>query len=147
MDADKEKRVLLRKAIQLYMAGYDFEVIARELGFEDVEELKAGVFKFLEERTETPEFMMKLNNQRYEEIIKGYWPFMKDDANTDRQVKATRLILQVLRMQAKLLNLEKVPEEKDRITLVWDVPVRMNFDEYEKKYLKKDKSSADNQKY
>jgi hypothetical protein len=139
MVTDKEKRVLLRKALQLHLAGYDFEVIARELGFEDVEELKNGVFQLLEENQETPEFMMKLTNQRYEEIIKAYWPFMKDDTSTDRQVKATRVILRVMRMQAKLLNLEKTPDEKDRITLIWDVPVRMHFDEYEEKYLKKNK--------
>lgn len=146
MKMDNEKRILLRKALQLHIAGFDFELIARELGFEDEEELKTGVFKLLEENQDTPEFMMKLTNQRCEEIIKSYWIFMKDVANTDRQAKATRVILQVMRMQAKLLNLEKVPEEKDRITLIWDVPFRMNFDKYEEKSIKKNNSSADNLK-
>ncbi len=132
-DAKEEKQILLEKAFRLHLAGYDFEIIARELGFEDMEEMKAGIYQIMMNNIEPPEFLKSLSIRRYEELLKQVWPFAVDRGDNPYKAEAMRLALTILREEGRLMGVYKHSRSRDlsnRITVVWDVPVRLDKDDY-----------------
>ena len=106
-DAKNEKQILLEKAYKFHLAGYDFEVIARTLGFDDMEEMKAGIFQIMMNNKEPPEFLKSLSIHRYEELLKQLWPFAVDKDDNPYKVQATCLVLKIMDEQARLMGLYK----------------------------------------
>ncbi len=123
---NREEQIKLEKALKLYMAGDAFEAIARELGFDDLETLKNGIFQLLEEIPETREDTIRLEKARLEEMQKYIWPFALDPDDWERKLKAIDIVLKIMKQRAKLLGLNKYPgleldnQMKNRVTFTWD---------------------------
>lgn len=139
--SDQERKEMV---LQLYMANYSVDRIAKELGFDSSDEVKDIIDAILDEyENESIEERRMIMDARINEIHKQYWPkaLGKNITLPKDQHDATKIILQLMDQRRKLHGLDKNSrleaknKEKERVTVIWDVyaPLEKQIEKWDKK--------------